>query len=440
MDKSNFFQIGLLVFLAFAGIVAVLIFGGFIPGFRTVTGGTGGTIVLWGTLPESSLQTFVGNLNRQYEKSFVLKYVAKNPTNYEADLVEAMASGQGPDLAILPQDLLIKHSNKIVPIPYSTITARTFQDTYFDGADILLTTAGITALPLMVDPLVMYYNKDLFSANNIAFPPANWSDFLRVQKTLTKQNDAGNLLQYGTALGDFFNIANTKEIVVALLMQSGNPIIKLGEKGLTVVLGENPNVQTMSSAKAATQFFTQFSDPTKATYSWNRSLPEAQESFLGGLLGTYFDFGSAITTINSKNPHLYYDISIIPQRDNNLSRLTYGRIMTVAVMASSKKQAYAASVAQILTNASSAKVFAEATSLAPARRDLLSAGASDPKKDVIYKSALASRAWLDPDPVKSRQIFNSMIESMTIGRVGAEGAVSSAAGELNTLISNSYAQ
>jgi len=113
--------------------------------------------------------------------------------------------------------------------------------------------------------------------------------------------------------------------------------------------------------------------------------------------------------------------------------------MTLAVMTSSKKPASALAVAQILTSAQPAKIFADVTGLAPARRDLLSAGNSDPKKDVIYKSNLISRAWYDPDPVKSRQIFNDLIGAVTTGFVGPEAAVTAAQAELNNLI-NSYAK
>jgi len=438
MSKANFFQVSLLISFGFIAIIAVLIFGGFLPGFRSTTGGTAGTIVLWGTLPESSLSTFFSDLNNTYKKSFKLEYVAKNPATFEADLVEAMASGQGPDLVLMPQELLVKHANKIVPIPYTTITARVFQDTYFDGADILLMPNGITALPLLVDPLVMYYNKDLFSSNSIAYPPSNWSDFLRVQNVLTKKTEAGNLLQYGTALGEYFNIINAKEILATLLIQAGDPITKLENNAIKVVLGQNTIDKVQTPAKSAVQFFTQFADPTKATYSWNRSLPEAGDSFLGGLLGTYFGFGSEVAMISAKNPHLYYDISVIPQRDNT-TRFTFGRMMTLAVMTSSKKPASALAVAQILTSTQPAKIFADVTGLAPARRDLLSAGNSDPKKDVIYKSTLISRAWYDPDPVKSRQIFNDLIGTVTTGFVGPEAAVTAAQAELNNLI-NSYAK
>lgn len=433
MNKTNFFQITLLIAFGFVGIIAVLIFGGFLPGFRATTGGSGGTIVVWGTIPEAGLQTLITNINRTYEKSFNIKYVEKKSSTFENDLVEAMASGQGPDLAILPQELLVKHANKIVPIPYTTITARTFQDTYFDGADILMSANGIMALPLAVDPLVMYYNKDLFSTNGIAYPPSNWSDFLRVENALTKKTEAGNLLQYGTALGESFNINNTKEILLTLFIQSGDSITNLNNGSVKVTLGQGSDGKTQSPARSAVQFFTQFSDPTKATYSWNRSLPEAQEAFLGGLLGTYFGFGSEMTTIGAKNPHLYYDLSAVPQRDN-APRYTFGRILTLAVMSSSKKQAYATAAAQVLVGAGSAVVFADISGMAPARRELLAAGTRDPKKDVIYKSALISRAWYDPDPIQSRQIFNDLTTAVTAGRVGPDSAINVARGELQSLI------
>lgn len=434
MKQSNFFQVVLLILFGFVGIVAVLIFGGFLPGYRTNTNNVNQNVVMWGTFPAASMQNFLGKFNKKYEGSFSVNYVAKNQAEFEEDLIEALAAGTGPDLVIMPQELLVKHLNKILQIPYTTISARNFQDTFFDGAEILLGNNGIIALPLTVDPLVMFYNKNLFSSTNLALPPSNWTEFLKVQKALTIKNEAGNLLQYGTALGEATNISKAKEILAALFIQAGDKIIDLDTTGLKVVLGNNSEKLSVAPATAALQFFTQFSDSNKATYSWNRSLPEASEAFLGGLLGTYFGFGSEIESISQKNPHLYFDIAMIPQRDNSSTKATYGRIMTVAVTSATKKSAVAASVAQALVIAEADKTLAEIANQAPARRDLLSVGNSDPKKAVIYKSALISRAWFDPNPDKSRSIFSDMIETITMGRVGASNAINVAAVELKTLI------
>jgi len=63
--------------------------------------------------------------------------------------------------------------NKLYTIPYAAYTERTFRDTNIDGAQLFLSTTGVTALPLLVDPLVTYYNKDILAAKKLCYPAKN---------------------------------------------------------------------------------------------------------------------------------------------------------------------------------------------------------------------------------------------------------------------------
>ncbi len=91
------------------------------------------------------------------------------------ELVAALASGQGPALVIMPHDLLVSQGDKLTPIPFSIVSERAFLDTYLDGASVFLSNNGILALPILVDPVVMYWNKDLFASAGI---PTPWSSRL----------------------------------------------------------------------------------------------------------------------------------------------------------------------------------------------------------------------------------------------------------------------
>ncbi|KKS76911.1 MAG: Extracellular solute-binding protein family 1 [Parcubacteria group bacterium GW2011_GWB1_42_9] len=433
MKNLNPFQAILLVVFGFAAIIAVLVFGGFLPGFRSISGGNGGTVTVWGTLPADQMLSFWSDFNKQNEKSFQVDYVAKSSDTFEADLVEAMAEDRGPDLVFLPQELLIKQSKKLLTIPYSLISARDFQDTYFDGAEILMRSQGVVALPIWVDPLVMYYNKDLFSVANLATPPANWSAFLLAGQALTKKDVVGNILQSGVALGEPTNIKNTKEILATLFFQSGEKIItRDANDNLSVVFGTSDN--SSAPASAALQFFTQFTDPNSAVYSWNRSLPEAEEAFYAGRLGMYFGFGSEIKDLVAKNPHLYFDLATVPQREKAGLRATYGRLVVLAVVSGSQKSNTAVQVAQTLAGAVNAKKIADLAGASPTRRDLLAVGDKDPKKTIIYRSAFISRSWNDPEPRRTKTIFNDAVDSLNIGRVGASTAVDSASAELQAIL------
>lgn len=418
-------------------IIGLLVFGGILPGFRATPGGSGGTIVLWGTIPPNpQLDAIVSDLNTQYASSFRLVYVAKDPITFDSDLVQALATGQGPDIFFLNHESIGTDANKATLIPYSSYPARTFADSFVDGASIFQTSKGSIAIPLYVDPLLMYYNKDLLTNAGLAEVPANWSAILLATKSLTKADAQGNLAQSTISLGEFANNKNAKDILDTLILQAGNPIVSLDPADKPQINLGQGSVEGSGLApdRSAIDFFTQFANPAKTTYTWNRSLPEANTAFINGTLTFYLGFGSELANLSNRNPHLLFDVATIPQRNDPGSRaLTFGRFTGLAISIQSQKANYALQAIQILTGPVYAGRLAALAGMAPVRRDLLAAGTADPKQAVIFKSALFAKAWLDPNPVATGKIFSDMISSIMTGLADSGQAVSIAGSELNNL-------
>ena len=105
-------------------------------------------------------------------------YTQHSLDTLDIDLANAIAQGSGPDLVILPESHILKNSKLFASIPYSLISERTFDDTFTQAGDIFLTDNGIAALPFLVDPLVMYWNKDIFATAGVPTPPTTWNDLL----------------------------------------------------------------------------------------------------------------------------------------------------------------------------------------------------------------------------------------------------------------------
>ena len=158
---SNF-QIALITTFVIFTVVAVLIFTGAIPGFKAPEGGYGGEVVVWGTFPKLKLSSAIDAFNQQNKALFSLAYEEKNKDSFERELLEALASGRGPDIFFLTQDMVLKHKDKVLLVPFETLTEREFKDTFTEEGELYLTLEGVLALPLSVDPLVMYWNRDIF--------------------------------------------------------------------------------------------------------------------------------------------------------------------------------------------------------------------------------------------------------------------------------------
>jgi multiple sugar transport system substrate-binding protein len=429
----NTFQTVLSIIFGVALVVAVLIFSGVLPGFRSTTSSAAQQITIWGTLPGRTLQDYWLEFNKASEGVVAVTYIEKPATTFESELVEALASSKGPDAVIMDQSLLEKHREKIYPLPYESFTAREFKDTFIQGGELFLGTDGAYALPVLVDPLVMYYNRDVLNASGWSEPPKVWSDFVAPTKPLTLLDEKGNVTRSALAMGTYGNVNHAKEIIALLLLQAGNPLTSHDANGdLIPRLGDNLGYIEVP-AEAAVSFYNQFADPTKTTYSWNNAQPSAEEAFIGGTLATYLGYASELDNLRAKNSHLNLDVTIVPQRDR-LTRVSYGQIYAVAVMKTSPKVMTALQAALIMSQKTWSGALSKALDLPPARRDLLGAGNLDPFPAVFYAAALSAQSWLDPNPTLTNTVFREMIVGVATGKSKVNDAVTRADAELNAII------
>lgn len=435
MKDSNTFQlVTIIVFVAF-GVLGLLVFSGIIK-----IGGSNdepeqtlrGNITIWGTLPEKIMRTSIKGYFRDL-KNVNIRYVERRESVFDRELVEALASGIGPDLILLPQNLVARHEDKIFPIPYESMSRRDFRDTFIEEGELYLTDKGILALPLMVDPMVMYWNRDIFSSSGIVSPPEFWDELFALSEEITEKDEANNILKSTVALGEYSNISNARELVSALLLQSGNPIIIRDGNTSKVVLGSKLGLD-LNPANQVLSFYTDFANPVKAHYSWNRALPLSQDMFITGDLAIYFGFVSEKNEIERRNPRLNMDIAPIPQRRGEKTRVTFGDMRGIAILKSSGNFDAAFFVATSLVKKDFLTLILGQIDLPPARRDMLKEAPSDVYSPIFYSAALISKGWLDPNPTESGRIFRDMIEDVTSGRSVVRKAVEDADGRLKALM------
>jgi ABC-type glycerol-3-phosphate transport system substrate-binding protein len=429
---NNFQTILTAVFLAFF-VFAVLIFSGVINLGKKGDTGPQGKIVIWGTYPNSVLSTAIDSLGFS-NKNLSLSYINKNPETYQQDLIEAFANGTGPDLFIINPDMIQKNDNFIYKIPYASYKQKDFTDAFIDGANTYLGEDGIIGIPLVVDPIVLYYNKDILSNEGIVNPPKTWDELFTLNSILTKRDNSGTISRSMIALGQYNNINNAKDILATLLVQNNNPIAKRSGLIYESVLNDNSQNLSVSPVEAVLQFFLEFSNQSNTAYSWNRSLPNSKDMFTSGKLAFYIGRASELFSIESVNPNLSFDVAEIPQvKDSNIKR-TYGDISAIAVSSKSTNISSAFLIAGGLTIGDNAKSISVNTSLPPTSRILLTDKPNDPYLFTFFNSALIARTWPDPDKVKSDSIFNEMVENILSNRLSIGEASGKAQGQLDQLM------
>lgn len=433
MDKSpRPFQIAITGFFVVLFILGFLGFSGKLPLPTSDKNVSYGEVTLWGSVPRESMQELIANSFRD-EKSVSIKYVEKTAEVFARDFVEALASGKGPDLVMLPQDELLKNLNKLSPIPYTTILERDFKNTFISEGEMFLRPEGTVALPFMIDPIVMYWNRDIFTNALLAAPPTLWSEFYDLVPKITIRDRTGNISKSLVSFGEYRNVTNAKEILSVLLMQAGSPVVTTKSGSLTAALITQGPLNVENPVVTAMRFFTEFSKSEKDSYSWNRSLPSSRSMFEAGDLGLYFGYASEYKTIKLKNPHLNFDVAMVPQVGKTATKLTFGRIYGVGIVAASKNQAGALRAATLLSGSGVIAGISGITGLPPVRRDLITVRPTDPAASIFYDSALISRAWYDPSPSETNLIFMNMIESVNSGRSSMNEAIAVAHSSLAKL-------
>lgn len=436
MKNINILNAIILGVSGIAIVAAVIMFSTYRSGGPT---STTGRVEMWGTLPAATMMPIFQELALEDEDFASLTYLEKSSDTFEDDLLQGLAEGSGPDLVLIDEKLVAANQRRMQAIPYESFPLRTFQDLFLDEGSLLLTSDGVLGFPFLVDPLVMYYNKDTLSNSGFAKPPETWTEVLAVTPTLTQKDSSFNITRSTIALGSFENIRNAKDIFWTLTMQAGNPVFEryvdsqTQQERYRSILNQNLNF-TLNPAYAATNFFTQFSNPTKTVYTWNRSLPESQTMFVAGDLAFYIGYASELPTIQRINPNLNFDVALVPQSQTSTRKVTYGSMKTLVIPKSSKNVQGAISMIAKLTSLSSQQKFSTALGIPSVRRDLLSTyDATSPSQSVFNRSAVIAQGMLEPDVRQTDGIIRELIDTVISGQFEISTAVNRAHEKLNAL-------
>ena len=141
-------------------IIAFLIFAGILPGLGPRGEGQIGEISFWGTLAEKIISPVLEEFSQNYE-NIKVGYRQIDSKIYIDELIKALAAGTGPDVFLLPQDQIIKQKDLVFVLDAKTYPLRTFHDNFADISELYIRPEGIAGLPLYIDPLVLYWNRDL---------------------------------------------------------------------------------------------------------------------------------------------------------------------------------------------------------------------------------------------------------------------------------------
>lgn len=434
MKSPKIFQFILIGIFAVFLVIGMLAFSGKLPKPKSESDINYGNVTLWGTIPSEAVQPLISSSGVLGSEKIFIRYVEKDASTFDQEFIEALASGNGPDLIMLPHYGVTKHLDKLSLISYQTISESYFKNTFLEEGELFLRPDGIVALPFVIDPIVMYWNRDIFTNLSIVTPPTKWKEFYTLAPKVTTRDTGGNIKQSLVAFGEYGNVTNAKDILSLLILQSGSKIVESQGDYSYSTLAKSAGVDAPPPATGAVRFFMEFANPAKDSYSWNRSLSSSRHMFESGDLALYFGYASEYLSILKKNPHLNFGVAVVPQAEQTTVKSTFGKMQGLSLVKASENPAGAMHAILLLTRVDVQQALVQNVRLPPVRRDLVSLRPNDAVSTAFYDSAIIARGWRDPSPSGTDQLFREMVESISSGRAQITEALRTAQSGLDSLL------
>lgn len=402
---------------------------------------------------------------QQMHPFITINYRKLRYDEYEQALLDALAEDRGPDIFSIQNTWVRKYQSKLSALPDSismvypvtkgtlkkevipelrttksvTITdvKNMFVDTVYH--DVVLNENNqpkVFALPLSIDTLGMYYNKDLLNNAGIAELPSFWNkDFQQAVKKLTKQDLKGDLIQSGVAMGGSVNVERSADLIAALMMQNGAVMMDGNEVTFNTIppifqeRGYNPGME-------AARFYADFANPAKEVYAWNSQLDNSLKRFIDGKLAIFFGYSYHLPIIQAQAPKLNFAIAKFPQIEGNPNEANVANYWVEGVSNKSKYKNEAWDFIQFMTTKpEQVKKYLEKTKHPTALRSLINEQLNNDELKVFAGQLLVAKSWYrGKDFPAAERAMNEMIDAIVSNPEALEPAVNVAASRVQQTI------
>ncbi len=357
----------------------------------------------------------------------------------ESALIQALADGRAPDVVSLPNTWLRGWQHRLAPLPptltlpyleltgtfkkeprwvlkeinsldLKSIKARyvdtVVNDVYFDSK--------IYGLPLNLDTLLIFYNVDLLTAAQFPEAPKTWNEFKEASQAITKLDKLGRLLQNGAALGTAENIPYSFDIVSALMLQNGTPMMTGGSASFQKPISVQG--ESYSPGLDALRFYTDFANASKETYSWSADQINAREAFAAGKLGFVFGYWRDLPNLKAMAPKIRIGLANFPQIEGSFQTSYYANYFIETVLKQSTHQTEAWDLIQFITTPAEAKKYLESAKQPTAQREFVTAQIADEDLGIPAAQVLTAKTWYRGyDFTSTQSVFQDMIKQVLVG-------------------------
>ena len=401
------------------------------------TGPTGPvTLTFWDPFEDSqNLSPIITAYNQQHPNVHIV-YTKKNINTYESDLLDALASGNGPDIFAINNAWLPKYIDKVTPASSSEVSYTDYKNTFVDVAvNDFTKDQKVYGFPISVSSLGLFYNKDLLGSAGIATPPKTWDELATDVQRIKKQDNTGYFSRSGIAMGTNANVNRAVDILYLLMLQQGTTAFSADGNYPQFNQTAQKNGQTYNPGAAALTFYTSFANPTSPNYNWNARSDYSINAFANGRAAFLYSYYYTRATILQQSPNLNFDVAPVPQVNLNDSSVNFANYWGEVVSKQSKYSTIDWDFLKFLVSKTSLDKYYAATKEPSSRRDLIALQIQDPNIGVFANANLTAKSFYRPDQVAMDTIFGKLIDNVILNHLSVQNALSQAAQQAATLTS-----
>lgn len=410
-------------------------------------------INIWGVIDDVDAYQAILSDYRKLHPNANLNFRRFRLEEYENELLNALAEDRGPDVFMVHNTWVGKYMSKMLVMPLQTKTAsqvvqgtlkkelvwqlnteptvsiRQFKSDYPDVvANDFIRTVNVStdpdkrdfqqrvvAVPMSVDTLAMYVNKDLLNAAGIANIPETWDDFQTAVKRLVKTDDAGELLQAGAAMGTGRNVERSPDIIAALMMQNGAEMATPdGSPTFGMIPAKLEGQRDMPPAYQALVFYTDFANPGKDVYTWNDKQPNSLDAFIQGKVAFFFGYSYHLPVIRARAPKLNLAMAKMPQIPGN-PIVNYANYWAWTVSKKTKSPDIAWNMLNFFRKPDENKKYLDVAIRPAALRSQLPAQLENEQVGVFASQVLTAQSWYKGNDPKAME--NALVEMIEEARI-----------------------
>ena len=402
---------------------------------------------IWRVFDDSTTMYNIMQAYRSIHPNVSIDYRELRYDEYEDELIRAFAEGNGPDIFSINNTWIGEYKSLIKPmppsvtIPYSevrgtikkevvytlkeqpTMSIKKLKSEYVDVVidDVVRKyqpnskaepTDKIFALPLALDTLAMYYNKDLLNAAGIPEPPGTWQQFQNQVTKLTKIGPDDVVLQAGAAMGTSKNVERAADLISVLMMQNGTQMTN--NRGHATFASRSSEDQEELTYDAV-NFYSDFANPSKQVYTWNEKQPSSFDAFVAGKVAFFFGYSYHADLIRNSSPKLKFSIAPLPQIDGGKT-VNYANYWVETVAKSTKYSDWAWDFLLFATKQDKVTSYLEKAKKPTAQRALINSQIDNEDLSAFVSQVLTAKSWYKgKDAQVMEEAFQSLIDELLAG-------------------------